>query len=119
MAAIGFYLSADRATTLSLFEMYEFHTTQPGTHITPGETFDLDYSVLKAIAFHGESRLQVGVIGYAAWQTTAKTGPGITAAEEAQRYRVNGLGAGMNLLLPAQKVTLSLKYFDEFSNRWT
>jgi hypothetical protein len=114
-----FYLSADKATTISLFEMYEFHTVQSGTQIRPGETFDLDYSVMRAFPFHGESRLQAGVIGYGAWQTTAKTGPGITAAEEAQRYRVNGLGVGMNLLLPTQKVTLSLKYFDEFSNQWT
>ena len=114
-----FYLSADRATTISLFEMYEFHTTQSGTQISPGETFDLDYSVMRALPFYAASRLQVGVIGYGAWQTTAKTGPGITPAEEAQRYRVNALGIGMNLLLPTQKVTLSLKYFDEFSNRWT
>jgi hypothetical protein len=119
--AVGetFYLSADRATTISAFQMYEFHTTQSGTQIRPGETFDLDYSVMRAFRFHAESRLQVGVIGYGAWQTTAKTGPGITPAEEAQRYRVKGLGVGMNLLLPTQKVTLSLKYFDEFSNRWT
>ena len=114
-----FYLSADRTTTLSLFEMYEFHTTQSGTQIRPGETFDLDYSLLKAFPFYAESRLQVGVVGYGAWQTTAKTGPGITAAEEAQRYRVNAIGVGMNLALPARKVTLSLKYFDEFSNQWT
>ena len=114
-----FYLSADRATTISLFEMYEFHTTQSGTQISPGETFDLDYSVMRAFPFYAASRLQVGVIGYGAWQTTAKTGPGITPAEEAQRYRVNALGIGMNLLLPTQKVTLSLKYFDEFSNQWT
>jgi hypothetical protein len=114
-----FYLSADKATTISLFQMYEFHTTQSGTQIRPGETFDLDYSVMRAFPFRGDSRLQVGMIGYGAWQTTAKTGPGITAAEEAQRYRVNALGVGMNLLLPTQKVTLSLKYFDEFSNQWT
>jgi hypothetical protein len=114
-----FYLSADKATTISLFEMYEFHTTQSGTQIRPGETFDLDYSVMRAFPFRADSRLQVGVIGYGAWQTTAKTGPGITVAEEAQRYRVNALGVGMNLLLPTQKVTLSLKYFDEFSNQWT
>jgi hypothetical protein len=114
-----FYLSADRATTLSLFEMYEFHTTQEGTQIRPGETFDLDYSVMRAFSAYGESRLQVGLIGYGAWQTTAKTGPGITATQEAQRYRVNAAGVGMNWLLPAQKVTLSLKYFDEFSNQWT
>jgi hypothetical protein len=114
-----FYLSADAATTISLFEMYEFHTTQSGTHIRPGETLDLDYSAMRAFPLRADSRLQVGVIGYGAWQTTAKTGPDITAAEQAQRYRVNGLGAGLNLLLPTQKVTLSLKYFDEFSNRWT
>lgn len=114
-----FYVSADESTTISLFEMYEFHTTQSGTQIRPGETFDLDYSVMRAFPFYAQSRLQVGVIGYGAWQTTAKTGPNITPAEEAQRYRVNGLGVGMSLLLPTQKVTLSLKYFDEFSNRWT
>ena len=114
-----FYVSADKATTISLFEMYEFHTTQSGTQIQPGETFDLDYSVMRAFPFYAESRLQVGVIGYGAWQTSAKTGPGITPAEQAQRYRVNALGAGMNLLLPPQRVTLSLKYFDEFSNQWT
>jgi len=114
-----FYLSADKATTISLFEMYEFHTTQSGTQIRPGETFDLDYSVMRAFQLRAESRLQVGVVGYGAWQTTAKTGPGITPVEEAQRYRVNAVGAGMNLVLPTQRVTLSLKYFDEFSNQWT
>ena len=112
------YLSADKATTLSAFEMYEFHSTQSGTHIHPGETLDLDYSLMRAFTF-ADSRLQVGLVGYGAWQTTAKTGPQITPAEEAQRYRVNAVGAGLNYVLPARKVTLSLKYFDEFSNQWT
>ena len=113
-----FYLSEDRATTLSAFQMYEFHTTQSGTQIRPGETFDLDYSLMRAFTF-ADSRLQVGLVGYGAWQTTAKTGPDITPAQEAQRYRVNALGAGLNYVLPARKVTLSFKYFDEFSNQWT
>ena len=113
-----FYLSEDKATTLSAFEMYEFHSTQSGTHIHPGETFDLDYSLMRAFTFP-DSRLQVGLVGYGAWQTTAKTGPEITPAQEAQRYRVNALGVGLNFALPARKVTLSFKYFDEFSNQWT
>jgi len=113
-----FYLSEDQATTLSAFEMYEFHSTQSGTHIHPGETFDLDYSLMRAFTFP-DSRLQVGLVGYGAWQTTAKTGPEITPAQEAQRYRVNSLGVGLNFVLPARKVTLSFKYFDEFSNQWT
>jgi hypothetical protein len=113
-----FYLSADRETTLSAFEMYEFHSTQSGTGIHPGQTFDLDYSLMRAFTF-ADSRLQIGLIGYGAWQTTAKTGPQVTPAEEAERYRVNALGAGLNFVLPARKVTLSFKYFDEFSNQWT
>jgi hypothetical protein len=113
-----FYLSADRTTTLSAFQMYEFHSTQSGTQIHPGQTFDLDYSLMHAFAF-ADSRLQLGLVGYGAWQMTARTGPNITAAEEAQRYRVNAIGAGLNFILPARKVTLSLKYFDEFSNQWT
>ena len=113
-----FYLSKDGATTLSLFEMYEFHSTQSGTQIHPGETLDLDYSLMRALTFP-DARLQLGVVGYSAWQTTAKTGPGITPAQEAQRYRVNALGVGFSYALPARKVSLSFKYFDEFGNRWT
>jgi len=113
-----FYLSADRTTTLSLFEMYEFHSTQSGTHIHPGETFDLDYSLMRALVFP-DSRLQFGLVGYAARQTTAKTGPGITPAQQAQRYKVNALGFGLSLALPARRVNLSIKYFDEFENQWT
>jgi hypothetical protein len=112
------FLTADRATTLSVFEMYEFHTTQSGTQVHPGETLDLDYSLMHSFSFP-DSRLQLGLVGYGAWQTTAKTGPSITAAEEAQRYRVNSLGLGVNYVLPARKVTLTFKYFDEFSNQWT
>ena len=112
------YLSEDKATTLSAFQMYEFHSTQSGTQIHPGQTFDLDYSLMHAFTFP-DSRLQAGLVGYGAWQTTAKTGPDITPAQEAQRYRVNAVGIGLNFAMPARKVTLSFKYFDEFSNQWT
>ncbi len=114
-----FYLSADRRTTISMFEMYEFHSTQSGTHIRPGENLDLDYSVMREFRLSGGGRFQAGMIGYGQWQISGKTGPEITPTEEAQRYRVNGLGVGLTVPLPAQKVALSLKYFDEFSNRWT
>ncbi len=48
-----------------------------------------------------------------------RRGREITVAQEAQRYRVNAIGAGLNFVLPARKVTLSFKYFDEYSNQWT
>jgi hypothetical protein len=113
-----FYISEDKTITFSTFAMYEFHGTQSGTHVHPGETLDLDYSLMRAFTFT-DARLQVGFVGYGAWQTTAKTGPQLTIAEEGQRYRINALGAGLNFVLPTRKVTLSFKYFDEFSNQWT
>jgi hypothetical protein len=113
------YVSEDRATTLSAFAMYEFHGAQSGTHIRPGETFDLDYSLMRSFTLTYSRRLQVGLVGYGAWQTTATTGPDITPAQESQRYRVNAVGVGVNFVVPERKVTLSFKYFDEFSNQWT
>lgn len=45
-----FYLTSNKATGLSAFEMYEFHTTQEGTQIHPGENLDLDYSVTQRLS---------------------------------------------------------------------
>ena len=113
------YLTADRATTISAFQMYEFHDAQEGTDIHPGQTFNLDYSVTRMIPLRGDMRLQVGVIGYGQWQTTDKTGPGVTPEEEETRYRVNSIGFTGSLSLPKRKASVGLKYFQEFSNRST
>jgi hypothetical protein len=42
-------LTSDDTTCLSAFQMYEFHTTQRGTHVHPGDTLDLDYSLTRTI----------------------------------------------------------------------
>jgi hypothetical protein len=113
------YLTSNRATVLSAFELYEFHTTQQGTNIHPGEDLNLDYSVTRTFPLGQDLRLQVGLVGYEEWQTTDKTGPTITPAQSAAHYRVNALGFASNLLLPARKVTLGLRYFGEFDNKAT
>lgn len=113
------YLSRDKATTLSAFHMYEFHTVQEGTDIHPGQNADLDYSIAHMIRVNEETRLQLAVVGYGQWQTTDKTGPAITAAQGGAHYAVNALGFATNVSLPARKVNLGLKYFKEFSNRST
>jgi hypothetical protein len=113
------YLTADRATAISAFQMYEFHGRQEGTDIHPGQTFNLDYSVTRMIPLREDMRLQVGVVGYGQWQTTDKTGPGVAPEEEETRYRVNSLGFTGSLSLPKRKASVGLKYFQEFSNRST
>lgn len=113
------YLTADRATAISAFQMYEFHGTQEGTDIHPGQTLNVDYSVTRMVPLPDDMRLQVGVIGYAQWQTTDKTGPAVSPEEQATRYRVSSLGFTGSLSLPKRKAGVGLKYFHEFSNQST
>lgn len=113
------YLDNGKTTTISAFVMYEFHTVQKGTDIHPGQNADLDYSVAHTISINEETRLQLALVGYGQWQTTAKTGPGITAADSSARYKVNALGFASNVSLPARKTSLGLKCFKEFSNTST
>lgn len=113
------HLDRARTTAVSAFHMYEFHTVQAGTGVHPGQTANLDYSVTRTFGVGADARLQAGLIGYGQWQTTAKTGPGLDEASSRARYQVNALGFAANLLLPARKVNLGVKYLKEFANRST
>ena len=114
-----FYLTQNNRTSVSAFQMYEFHTTQEGTGIHPGQTIDLDYSVMQTVSQHSDFSVQVGLAGYGQWQTTDKTGPGVSPDQEDARYTVNSLGFATNIVWPPRRVSLGFKYFKEFSNRST
>jgi len=113
-----FYLTKNKATSISAFQMYEVHTTQQHTGIHPGDTLDLDYSVMHSFSLRNDKRLQVGLVGYNAWQTTDKTGPTITLEQSKAHYKVNAVGVGSNLNL-STKINVGFKYFQEFANRST
>ncbi|HEY4284295.1 MAG TPA: transporter [Chthoniobacterales bacterium] len=114
-----YYLTKDKFLIFSAFEMYEFHTTQEGTGIHPGDTFDLDYSLMRTVIAKTAFRLQIGLAGYEARQVTAKTGPGITSAMSDERYAVNAMGVAVNLAFPKQRTNVTLRFFEEFANRAT
>ena len=118
-AGVTFYLSESKATALSAFHMYEFHTAQKDTGIHPGQTANLDYSLTHTIPIRTNAQMQLGLIGYGQWQVTDKGGPTITSAQAAERYGVNSLGLASTLMLPQRKTTLGLKYFKEFASRST
>jgi hypothetical protein len=114
-----FYLTKNRAAALSAFQMYEFHGTQQGTMIHPGQTLNLDYSLTQVFPLQGNLRLQVGLVGYGQWQITDKHGPTITPEQAAAHYKVNALGFAANVMLPERKVSVGVKYFREFECRST
>jgi hypothetical protein len=113
------YLTSDKRTAISAFQMYEFHTTQEGTDLKPGETFSLDYSVTHTLGLTTDTQLQIGVIGYEQRQTTGKSGPAVTPDQASTRYAINAIGLAATINLPSRKTSLGLKYFDEFANRST
>ncbi len=114
-----FYLTEDKRLIFSAFEMYEFHTTQEGTRIQPGQTFDLDYSLMTPIVRKADFALQLGATGYEARQTTAKTGPNITLEASAERYSINAFGFAMSAAFPKRKASLGFRYYKEFLDRAT
>ena len=113
------YLNQSKATALSAFQMYEFHGTQQGTMVHPGQTFNLDYSLTHTFPLQRSLRLQLGLVGYGQWQTTDKHGPNITPEQAAAHYKVNALGFAANAVLPEQKASIGVKYFREFECRST
>ena len=114
-----FYLTQDKRLILSAFQMYEFHTSQEGTHVHPGQTFDLDYSLMSSVRRTASLALQIGVTGYEARQTTARVGPNITPEVSTERYAVNGLGFALIAAFPKRKASLGFRYFKEFDDRAT
>ena len=114
-----FYLTENRRLVFSAFELYEFHTDQEGTDVHPGDTFDLDYSLMGTFSTTESLRVQAGAVGYEARQTTAKTGPTVTEEQEDERYAVNSLGIALLAGFPKQRINSGLKYFHEFANRST
>jgi hypothetical protein len=114
-----FYLTENRRLVFSAFEIYEFHTDQEGTDVHPGDTFDLDYSLMGTLSATESLRAQAGVVGYEARQTTAKTGPGVNEEQEDERYAVNAVGVAFLAGFPRQRINSGLKYFHEFANRST
>src|SRR5690242_18664034 len=104
-AAAGetFYLTDGGTVTASAFQMYEFHTTQEGTGIHPGETLNVDYSLMGSLRRTESLTLQAGPAGYEQRHTSAKTGPGITLAQSQERYGVNSFGFAVSAAFPRRK----------------
>lgn len=113
-----FYLTKNKATSVSAFQMYEIHTTQAETKIHPGQTLNLDYSVTHAFSVADALRLQIGMVGYQQWQLTDKTGPAITPEQANAHYKVNAVGVASNVNVTS-KINVGFKYFQEFANRST
>jgi len=112
-----FYLTENKATALSTFLLYEFHTTQGGTNIHPGQTLDLDYSLTQIVPLQEDQHtlLQFDVSGYGQWQTTNNSGPGVDPKHPGH-YIGDAIGIAANIILPVRKSSVGVKLMQEYSN---
>jgi hypothetical protein len=107
--------------------MYEFHSRIKDSSTTPGQTFNLDYSLLQVLPLtkKHETLLQFGVVGYGQWQTTdhGLTGtppPGdLISNSQGAHYGVNAVGFTANIISLQKKVNLGVKYFWEYGAKNT
>jgi len=116
------YLTADKVTAVSAYEMYEFHGTQKNTGIRPGQTFNVDYSITQLLPLTPDrgTLLQIGLAGYGQYQMTDHRGGGIDAAIAARtHYTVNALGITAGVAVPERKIDVGVKYLKEFANEAT
>ena len=115
------YLTKNKGTSFSAYELYELHGTQRDTQVHPGQTFNLDYSMMQIVPLQKNQHtlLQFGLAGYEQFQTTDKSGPTITALLASAHYRANALGGAANIILPGRKSAISFKALKEFDNKAT
>jgi hypothetical protein len=113
------YLTKNKALTVNAFSIYEWHTRQEGTNVTPGETESLDYSILQMIPLTKKETalLQVGAMGYGQWQATRNEGQGPILS--ATQYGVDAIGFTANVVLPQRKLSVGTRYLWEYDARNT
>jgi hypothetical protein len=54
--------------------MHEFHGTHQGAGIHPGQTLNLDYSLIQVFRLQTDLRLQLGLVGYESGSSPGELG---------------------------------------------
>ncbi len=115
--AATLYLTKNKATQLSVYQIYEFHTNKRGSSITPGQTYTLEWGLgqLLPVSKDHTKLLQVGVVGYAQLQTSNDSGYPPQTPLLGSHYHVYAIGPQISFLLPRNRVSLLFRYEPEFS----
>jgi hypothetical protein len=114
-AGVTFYLTKNKATQLSVYQAYEFHTNKRGSDVTPGQTYNMEWGFgqLLPLAKDMSKLLQLGVIGYVQAQTTDDSNS--TGQFVGNHYRVYAIGPQVTFVMPKNRFSMLFRYEPEFS----
>jgi hypothetical protein len=104
-AGATWYIDEEKTWAVSALNRYEFNTEQRDTHITPGDTYTLEWGVSKTVA----KVVDLGAVGYYQQQVTSDSG-----SPASDRSRVAAVGPEVNVAFPKQMFFVSLRYNYEF-----
>ena len=114
-AGITFYMTKNKRTQLSVYQIYEFHTQTRGSNVTPGQTYTMEWGFGQVLPLAKDMSkiLQLGVIGYVQAQTTNDSGS--TDPNVGDHYRVYAIGPQVTFIVPKRKFNVLFRYEPEFS----
>ncbi|GGE65403.1 hypothetical protein GCM10011533_17230 [Streptosporangium jomthongense] len=102
----SWHFDADKRWSFSALSRYEIKTEQDDTDITPGDSWLVEW----ALSHRLDSGLNVGLVGYEAWQLERSKG---TAADKAEKH---ALGAEVGYFWPHLGLGLNGAYYQEYNN---
>ena len=105
-AGVTWYPDPEKKWAISALNRYEINTEKEDTDYTPGQAYTLEWGVSRTLT----PTLDVGLIGYYQQQVTSDSGNAPTQ----QRDRVVGAGPEVAMVVPAWKLSWSLRYAYEF-----
>jgi hypothetical protein len=107
------YLDKEKTWTFSLLGRYEINHQRGCDHTRMGDQFHLEWGAGKAFPKLG---LEVGIVGYAAWQTTDDSGHGVYW-DKSVRDRVFAVGPEVNYMIKPVGLHMALRFGKEFGAR--
>jgi hypothetical protein len=103
------YLDEQKTWSISALNRYEFNGRERDSHITPGDQWTLECSLVKSLS----PALEFGVVGYHQRQITRDSGPKASREKDS----VYALGPELNVFWPSIGTFTSLSYQHEFQAR--
>lgn len=115
------YLNDHKSWNASALAAYAFASKKEGIDLQPGQIMTiqggLGRTFLKKTSFPIPTIMNLGLIGYTQFKTTADSGSAFPPSLAGQKDRVFALGPEFNVTFPKQRVILTARYFAEFGAR--
>jgi hypothetical protein len=102
-AGATWYIDEEKTWAVSALNRYEFNTEQRDVHVTPGDTYTLEWGISKGVC----KEASLGMVGYYQQQVTGNS-------NETPLSRVAAVGPEVSVAFPKQMFFVSLRYNYEF-----